>query len=111
MSSGINDIPAKLNSICPSFDMWNSWFGESQKYDPSSIISNDLNDGASEPGDSGDGQKSDADDDGATLDRTVDSIHGGVDAALDAAGGATESTALRQDSSPRVRGSAVQEAV
>jgi hypothetical protein len=36
--SGIHDVPAKLNWMCPSYDLWNSWFGNWQKYEPASII-------------------------------------------------------------------------
>jgi hypothetical protein len=35
---GITDIPAKLRDICPQFELWDSWFGCWQKYQPSSIV-------------------------------------------------------------------------
>jgi hypothetical protein len=35
---GITDIPAKLRDICPQFELWDSWFGSWQKYQPSSVV-------------------------------------------------------------------------
>ena len=40
--TGIFDIPAKLNDMCPNYELWNSWFGEHQKYDPSSIVQSEF---------------------------------------------------------------------
>jgi hypothetical protein len=37
-STGITSIPMKLKDMCPQFDLWDSWFGLSQKYSPTSIV-------------------------------------------------------------------------
>lgn len=42
ISTGINSIPEKLADMCPKFEMWDSWFGTSQKYAPSSIVQSSL---------------------------------------------------------------------
>jgi hypothetical protein len=78
ISPGISDIPSKLNWMCPQFELWNSWFGNWQKYDPTSIIIS--GDGGEESGD--DAQRGD-DEDVETIDRdqAVDSYTGGADAA------------------------------
>lgn len=90
--SGIKDIPAKLNWMCPSYDLWNSWFGNWQKYDPASIIASVSGDGsgdvgsgdvdASEDGDA-EGSPANGDRDDVLADRAdaVDSFTGGADAA------------------------------
>jgi len=74
--TGIYDIPSKLNDMCPQFDLWNSWFGEHQKYDPSSVVESVSDDG-------GDAQEEEEDQNvsGDAI-RDVDAIGGGQDAAL-----------------------------
>jgi hypothetical protein len=91
--SGIHDIPAKLNAMCPSYDLWNSWFGNWQKYDPASIICSGSVDLASVNVGSGEldgSEDSDAEGSPANVeideelpDRedAVDSLTGGADAA------------------------------
>jgi hypothetical protein len=78
ISTGIHDIPAKLNSICPQFELWNSWLGESQKYDPTSVVTNDS-------GSQDDEHDQDAEEEGAAdnVGRIVDGDNGGPDADLD----------------------------
>jgi hypothetical protein len=78
--------------MCPQFELWNSWFGESQKYDPTSIVVNssesEKDDVASETAGCGD-----------IVERFVDEVDGGADAAFcvdevaENAGGASVSQA------------------
>ena len=92
--SGINDIPAKLNWMCPSYDLWNSWFGNWQKYDPASVIVSVSGDGSGDVGSGDDdvsedgnaeGSPANVDCDDVLADRedAVDSLTGGADAAAD----------------------------
>lgn len=89
--AGINSIPEKLADMCPKFELWDSWFGCSQKYAPSSIvqsprpsdgIDNDE-DGGSE-GDDDDGVEQDGDvrEDGKE-ERVDDASDGGADGRYD----------------------------
>ena len=39
---GITSIPEKLTDMCPNFELWESWFGNNQKYSPASIVQSGL---------------------------------------------------------------------
>lgn len=43
-TKGIHSIDQKLESMCASFALWDSWFGSTQKYSPASVISSMLPD-------------------------------------------------------------------
>jgi hypothetical protein len=103
MSTGIHDIPGKLNSICPSFDLWNSWFGESQKYDPTSVVTNDSQSDQGENDEQGHDRQ---EDEVVALERGGDAVNaddGGPDAHLDSSSVA----ASPRDNSRDIRADAV----
>ena len=83
--AGINSIPEKLADMCPSFELWDSWFGCSQKYSPSSIVqssgpsADDGDDGGSE-GHDDDGEEQHAD---VREEVGADAGDGGVDGKYD----------------------------
>jgi hypothetical protein len=37
-AKGIHSMPAKLESMCPHFEVWYSYFGHLQKFNPSSVV-------------------------------------------------------------------------
>jgi hypothetical protein len=37
---GITTMPAKLEHMCPSYELWDQWFGSKQKYHPSNVQCN-----------------------------------------------------------------------
>lgn len=84
--SGIHDIPAKLNWMCPSYDLWNSWFGNWQKYDPASVMVSGSGDADGSFDYDAEGAVADNDDcaNDVLVDRedAVDSHTGGADAVV-----------------------------
>lgn len=78
--TGICDIPSKLNDMCPQFELWNSWFGEHQKYDPSSVVESVSDDDFFAKED--EGLPEDEYALAANAVRDVDEVEGGSDAAL-----------------------------
>jgi hypothetical protein len=38
-AKGIRSIPQKLDAMCPQYEVWESYFGHLQKFNPSSVIS------------------------------------------------------------------------
>lgn len=87
--AGINTIPEKLADMCPKFELWDSWFGCSQKYSPSSIVQSprpvddiDGEDGGSEGHDDDDVEQDAAvREDGKDV--RVDACDGGADGRYD----------------------------
>lgn len=82
-------MPQKLESMCASYEQWDSWFGHKQKFSPSNVQSGST----APPQDSEDGEEDGSDGDG--IDGIVDNIDGGVDGELgtvgnDAAEGANQ---------------------
>lgn len=69
--------------MCPKFDMWESWFGSSQKYSPSSIVQS--GNGVVQPGDDAEGDDRHGDEDlgsvgdAAAIGQQVDDCDGGAD--------------------------------
>ena len=63
--------------MCPNYDLWHSWFGAHQKYDPSSIVQSSV---VEEDGEGGD--EDDAEGDGGEEEKRVDEVDGGPDGAL-----------------------------
>jgi hypothetical protein len=37
---GITTMPAKLENMCPSYELWDQWFGSKQKFNPSDVQTN-----------------------------------------------------------------------
>ena len=69
--------------MCPRFDLWESWFGSSQKYSPSSIVQS--GNGVVQPGDDAEGDEGVVDEDlgsvgdAAAIGQQVDDGDGGAD--------------------------------
>ena len=74
-------MPAKLEHMCPSYELWDQWFGSKQKYNPSNVQTNareDLELSSVDEADDEEGQAR-----GMDLAQTNDT-DGGRDAMLDA---------------------------
>jgi hypothetical protein len=89
-AKGIHTIEQKMESMCSSYALWDTWFGSSQKYSPTSVISAhppdlDSDDDAGQPGS------------GALVEENVNEQDGGFDGAADDAAAAAE---LSQISAP-----------
>jgi hypothetical protein len=41
-AKGIRSLPQKLESMCPQFEVWQSYFGHLQKFNPTSVLSNSV---------------------------------------------------------------------
>jgi len=41
-AKGIRSLPQKLESMCPQFEVWLSYFGHLQKFNPTSVLSNSV---------------------------------------------------------------------
>lgn len=63
--------------MCANYDLWHSWFGAHQKYDPSSIVQSSVVEVYGECGD-----EDDAEGDGGEEEKRVDDLDGGPDGAL-----------------------------
>lgn len=84
---GITNMPAKLEHMCPNYEMWDQWFGSKQKYKPSNVQSNSLQslDFSDSEGDDGDAEKGESRRDLDLSQANADD--GGEDALLDQDGG------------------------
>ena len=77
-AKGINNIEQKMESLCSSYYLWDSWFGSSQKYAPASVMSPRPPSAGSES-DVDEGRESGPVD----IDSHVNEVHGGEDGAAD----------------------------
>lgn len=89
-AKNIHNIDQKMESLCASYALWDSWFGSTQKYSPASIIS----------GRYGGDEQSEyevADDAGAAVsdlvEKAVDDVNGGNDGVADDAVSAAQAAA------------------
>jgi hypothetical protein len=93
---GIHTIEQKMESLCPSYALWDTWFGSSQKYSPASVIS-------AAPPQSGSDDDVDQSGSGAVVDENVNASDGGQDGAADDAAAAAADEAS-QNSATGVAG-------
>ena len=59
-AKGIRSMPQKLESMCPQYEVWSTWFGHLQKFNPASVIASssqgvDEHEGASDADDASQG--------------------------------------------------------
>jgi hypothetical protein len=73
---GISTMPEKLERMCPSFELWDQWFGSKQKFNPSNVQCNSR-DRDSDDGDDDQSRHS------GQLDALENEADGGADAQLD----------------------------
>jgi hypothetical protein len=76
---GITTMPAKLEHMCASYELWDQWFGSKQKYKPSNVQSNSREFILSEEEDVGEGNRN-----SEMLEGAVNDTDGGRDGQLDA---------------------------
>lgn len=72
-------MPAKLEHMCASYELWDQWFGSKQKYKPSNVQSNSREFILSEEEDVGEGNHN-----SEMLEGAVNDTDGGRDGQLDA---------------------------
>jgi hypothetical protein len=96
-AKNIHTIDQKMESMCASYALWDSWFGNTQKYSPASVMS-----GRCPIEDRGEDQ--DADDAGAAdnsdvVERAVNDVNGGGDGVADDAVSAAQAAAAADEGS------------